>query len=185
VAGRITWAHTLYTALLGLWLGAFVVVGAMIVPMLFSTLAAHTAVDSAVTVFRLQGFVGFVLLALLLLARLTSDLRAITLENKLLAAVLLCAVLLQFWVIPELLAQRTQAVKEPLWHLAASALYLLQTVAVLVMFIQRIRTPTLTVPRAAKRVTQTALDATIAPTQTEVISEVSPDLAANVQQLNP
>jgi hypothetical protein len=152
MAGRITWVHTLYTALLGLWLGTFVTVGAMAVPTLFNALPAHAAADIAVTLFRQQGLVSFIVMAMLLVTRVLSDLRAISLENKLLSAVLLCGALLQFWVMPELLAQRPLAAKEPAWHVASSALYLLQACCVLVVFIQRIRTPTLTVPKAAKRV---------------------------------
>ncbi len=150
MAGRITWAHTLYTALLGLWLGTFVTIGALVVPTLFTVLAGHTAIETASALFRLQGFIGFIVLGVLFATRLMSGLRELKLEVMLLATVLLSSVLLHFWVIPEMLAQRASTVKEPMWHLASSTLYLVQAVCVLWVFIQRLRTPTLTVPTVSR-----------------------------------
>ncbi len=150
MAGRITWGHTLYCTLLALWLGMFAAIGAVVVPTLFTTLASHTAADTATVLFRLQGLIGFVLLAVLFAARILGRLRDIKLETPLLCALLLSALLLQFWVIPELLAQRTLALKVAAWHTAASILYLLQVVCVVVVFAQRLRTPTLSVPKAPR-----------------------------------
>jgi hypothetical protein len=152
MVARITWMHTLYTTLLALWLGSFVAVGGLVVPTLFAHLPIATAADTAVVLFKLQGVMGFVVLALLLGCLYIGKLRALSVELKLLTAVLLGACLLQFWVIPELLAQRTLAVKQPLWHMASTALYLLQAACVLVVFIQRVRKPTLYISRSKKTV---------------------------------
>jgi hypothetical protein len=160
MVARITWMHTLYTTLLALWLGTFVAVGGLVVPMLFSHLPTHIAADTAVVIFKLQGLLGFVVLALLLACLYVGKLRALPLEIKFLTTVLLGACLLQFWVIPELLAQRTLAVKQPLWHIASSALYLLQAVCVLIVFVQRVRKPTLYISRSKKTVKTDTSDST-------------------------
>jgi hypothetical protein len=146
MAGRITWAHTLYCTLLALWLGSFFAVGALAVPVLFATLPSPLGADTAVVLFRLHGILGFVMLALLAAFAMFTQLRSLPLETKLLALVFVASALLHFWVIPEMLAQRFQVVKEPLWHVGSSSLYLLQGICLLWVFTQRIRTPTLSVP---------------------------------------
>jgi Domain of unknown function (DUF4149) len=170
MAVRITLAHTLYTLMLALWWGAFVTLGALVVPSLFAHLPTHTAADTAVALFRWQGLMGFVLLATLAAMRLLSNLRSVNYENACLAIVFLAAAALYFWLIPELLAQRFLASKEPMWHLAASALYLLQTLAVLVVLVQRLRTPTLSVPKVPKR---SKLDVSETPVLTEAVLPAS------------
>jgi Domain of unknown function (DUF4149) len=145
MAGRITWAHTLYCTLLAIWLGTFVAIGALAVPVLFASLPSPLSVDTAVVLFRLQGVLGFVMLAVLAVFLLLSQLRALSLETKLLSLLFLASAMLHFWVIPEMLAQRTQTVKEPLWHVTSTVLYLMQTICLLWIFVQRIRTPTLTI----------------------------------------
>lgn len=181
MVARITWMHTLYTTLLALWLGTFVAVGGLVVPTLFAHLPTHTAADTAVVIFKLQGLLGFVVLALLLACLYIGKLRALPLEIKLLMTVLLAACLLQFWVIPELLAQRTLAVKQPVWHMASTALYLLQAACVLMVFIQRVRKPTLYISRSkkpvkasiAEKTDQNTVDAALQ-SLTEFASDVPP-----------
>lgn len=178
MVARITWMHTLYTTLLAVWLGMFVTVGALVVPTLFSTLAAMMAADTAVIVFKLQGLIGFVILAVLLACLFFGKLRALPSELKWLMIVLVSACLLQFWVIPELLAQRSQAVKQPLWHMASTALYLLQAVCVLIVFVQRVRKPTLYISRSKKVIkpVETATNGLEASLQslTEFVSDAPP-----------
>jgi hypothetical protein len=147
MAGRITWAHTLYCTLLALWLGSFVAVGALAVPTLFATLPSAMAADTAVILFRLHGMLGFVMLALLAGFLLFKQVHALSLELKLLVLLLVASAVLHFWVIPEMLAQRVQSEKEPLWHMASTVLYALQAVCLLWVFVQRIRSSGLSTSR--------------------------------------
>jgi hypothetical protein len=148
MTARITWMHTFYTTLLALWLGTFVAIGGLVVPTLFANLPIAMATDTAVMLFKLQGLIGFVLLAVLFLCLYLAKLRLVAMETTLLMVVFVSASLLQFWVIPELLMQRTLVVKQPIWHLASTALYVLQALCVLIVFVQRVRKPTLYIFRS-------------------------------------
>ncbi len=150
MVARITWMHTAYTTVLALWLGTMVSVGALVVPTLFATLPTAAAADTAVSLFKLQGLIGFAMMAVLFACLLLGQLRALPLEFKLLVLVLLSGCALQFWVIPELLAQRFEAVKQPAWHMASTLIYAVQVISVLVMFVQRVRKPTLYISRSKK-----------------------------------
>jgi Domain of unknown function (DUF4149) len=170
MAGRITWVHTLYSVLLALWLGSFFTVGALAVPVLFNTLTTAIAADVAVVLFKLHGLFGFVVLGLLLIALITRQLRVIELETRLLALVLIAGLLLQFWIIPEIIAQRSLVVKQAAWHMASSVVYVIQAVCVLAAFVLRVRTPTLKILAPVKPAQPDQIDQTPLPS-IEILAE--------------
>jgi Domain of unknown function (DUF4149) len=143
MAARISWGQVVYTTLLALWLGSFLTVGAFVVPTLFLSLPSSVVADTAVTLFKLQGLLGFCVLALLLSTLYSQKLPNVRLELTWLVIVLLSACVLQLWIIPELLAQRAQNLKQSIWHLASTCLYVLQTLCVFIVFVRRIRAPLL------------------------------------------
>jgi hypothetical protein len=137
--------HTCYTTLIAVWLGSFITLGGFIVPTLFTNLSVTIAADIAVLLFKLHGLIGFVVITILFLSLYLGKLRVFVAETTLLTIVMVGAILLQFWVIPGLLIQRTELVKQTFWHTAATGLFLLQTVCVLLVFVQRLRKPTLSI----------------------------------------
>lgn len=120
----VSWQLKGYQILRVLWAGGLWTAGVLIVPSLFQALDRAQAVVAAVAVFRVVGVAGlFCMSGLLLLHRYVKPPKSV-LISLLLA---LCAsLLLNFAVVPMLIANQSAAEKQPFWHMAATGLYVLQ-----------------------------------------------------------
>ena len=124
-------ARRIYTVALGLWAGGLLMTAVSVLNV-FSLFEKNNAIEMGIASFRLQGFVGFVLIAVMMLCA-TRRKTLHWVEQLLLVGALLCALALHLWVIPQLLLARNSGEIEPLWHSLSSTLYLAQALIALVL----------------------------------------------------
>ena len=134
-----SWQMMGYQALRVLLAGGLWVAGLFVVPLLFQVLDRAQAVYAATAVFRGVGVLGFLLLAGLCL--LHARVGASRVAKAALWGALMAGSVLQFWVVPMLIADAKALEKEPLWHILANVLFISQMVCAAIVALGHCLTP--------------------------------------------